>query len=346
MRFFLLFSCLFVSFVANSDQIKVGTIGDPPYVIWKENQVTGFSIGLWNIIAERLQLKTEFKNFDSLEQALQALKDHSVDLLVGPIAVTPELAKNFAYTQPYHRVQLGAATLQKSHTYWQHVKNIIGKNFFFYAIILVLFFLLTAFLIWTFERKANNEQFHANPKDAISEGIWFTLCTLTTNGYMKFPAYWKGRIVASLWMVFGCLLYASIIASLTSFFTHTENTQENFIGQSLNGKKVVVADQAIADLVNEDFNTINYLANTMDNAFSQLENDTVYAIVYDKALLRYYIKDHHETQAILLSTLLAGEHYAFLFASFDNKYFNKVNEEIIRTASDNSTNKIKARWIK
>ncbi len=346
MRLFLLLSLFFVSLTSHSEPIKVGTIGYPPYVIWKDGEVSGFSVGLWRIIAERLELETQFQHFDYIKQGLQALKDQNVDLLIGSVRVTPELAQDFAFTQPYHRVKLGAATLKKSLSYWQHIKNIIGENFFSYFAILILLFILFAFFIWIFERKSNNSQFRSNPKDGILEGAWFAISTVTTNGYAdKVPVSWRGRILATCWIVIGALIYSSITASLTTFLTASESTNKTLIGDSLNGKKIIVPDQAMADLINEKFNTTHEKAHSMENSFSQLENDRVHSIIDDKALLRYYIQDHAETEAILLNTSLEGELYAFLFANFASKFYTKVNAEMIRAVSDNSLDRIRARWI-
>ncbi len=345
MRIVLVLLLFLIAFNASAESIKVGTVGDPPYLIRNNNGVKGFSISLWNIIAERLKLETQFEHFDSLEQALKALNSHRVDLLVGPIAVSPELDASYAFTQSYHRVRLGSATLKKSLSYWQHVQNMAGENFFRYLFVLVLLFIAMAFLIWIFERKINNAQFNPEPKHGILEGFWFAISTVTTNGYAdKIPISWKGRILTTAWIIMGAIIYSSITASLTTFFTESASKQ-HLIGHSLNGKNILVPDQETADLIMEKFHAYPYLFATLNDAFLQLQNGKTHSIITSKSEMRYYLQSHPDIDAVLLNTALEGELYAFLFNNFNDKYYRRVNSEMIRVINDNSMDKIKAKWL-
>jgi len=87
----------------------------------------------------------------------------------------------------------------------------------------MLLALITGIIVWSFERRKNNEMFGDGTVGGIGHGIWWAMVTMTTVGYGdKAPKTMGGRIVALIWMIFSIIFIASFTANITTSLTITE----------------------------------------------------------------------------------------------------------------------------
>ncbi|HED15928.1 MAG TPA: cation:dicarboxylase symporter family transporter [Gammaproteobacteria bacterium] len=73
----------------------------------KEGQVVGFDIDMMHSLAKDLGVDLEIMRFKNRKESSQLLSDGRLDIVVGGIAITPELALEFVFTRAYTYHTLG-----------------------------------------------------------------------------------------------------------------------------------------------------------------------------------------------------------------------------------------------
>ena len=332
MRFIYVFAFTCYSICAFSTTVKVGTVGDPPYVIVENNFTSGSSVEFWLKTAHHLKLDSEFINYQTMDQALSALEKKQVDLLIGSIAITSQLAKQYAFTQPYHQTQLGAAVLESSISHWHRIKNALtGTKFPTFLLLMLIAFIAISFLIWSTEHSSKDKRFGSNKKKGLVEAVWFALSTMTTGGYSdKIPSTATGRLVSTLWIIMSFALFSSVTASITTFITMSVLSKPQHLDQTLLfNKKIAVQDYTTGELAIKHLSVKIQETHSIPEAIARLEAGKITAVIGDRNSLKYYIKKHHDANAITLMTHLNGDRYGFLFLDYQSKYYNMVNAQII-----------------
>ena len=71
-----------------------------PLVITQDGELTGFSIELWNKLAERMQVRTRYHVVPDVGALLEEVRSGKADLGIAAIAITPEREKQFDFSEP------------------------------------------------------------------------------------------------------------------------------------------------------------------------------------------------------------------------------------------------------
>ena len=81
----------------------------PPFVLEENGAPTGFNIELWDTIASKLKLKTDYENLPDVEALELALRQNKADVIVSPKVLTLIRVKDFDVSVPI--LQLGLQIL-------------------------------------------------------------------------------------------------------------------------------------------------------------------------------------------------------------------------------------------
>ena len=202
--------------------LKVGVSGSAPFVIQEEGGSSGISLQVWRRIAEDNNLSYRLIQQATPQKGILALNDGEIDLLVGPISVTPDRLNlpGVDFTQPYFIGKEGILLPLKPTSLLNRFQVFLGWAVLSSVLVLITVLMVVGSLIWLAERRSNSEQFPAQPLPGIASGMWFALVTLTTVGYGdKAPITRIGRGLTAIWMVTSLIAVSSLTASLASAFT-------------------------------------------------------------------------------------------------------------------------------
>jgi ABC-type amino acid transport substrate-binding protein len=202
--------------------LKVGVMAAPPlYIKAADGRWEGFSVELWQAVAQLLGMPFEFREFDSLELLLSALENSEIDVFPSlPVAARFESSMDFS--QSYLKSGLSIAVpADNRDSRWINLFESIFSAHVLKAIgLLVVLSMMAGAVVWSFEKRRNSEMFGDGTAGGISHGIWWAIVTMTTVGYGdKAPKTVGGRIVAVAWMLFSIIFIASFTADITTSLT-------------------------------------------------------------------------------------------------------------------------------
>src|SRR5215470_8235993 len=84
----------------NPSELRVVTRVLPPVVVDQNGTLTGFSIDLWNKIAEHLQLKVRYEVAPDVRALLDEVRDGKADVGVAAISITSAREAAYDFSHP------------------------------------------------------------------------------------------------------------------------------------------------------------------------------------------------------------------------------------------------------
>ena len=303
--------------------LKVGVSGNAPFVIQKDGGSSGISLDIWRRIAEDNNLSYRLIKQATPRQGILALNKGEIDLLVGPISITPERLNlpGVDFTQPYFIGKEGILLPLKPTTLLNRLQVFLGWAVLSSVLVLITVLLVVGSLIWLAERRSNSEQFPVEPLPGIASGMWFALVTLTTVGYGdEAPMTKIGRGLTSVWMVISLIAVSSLTASLASAFTLflSGTTNESITDPAqLNGQRAAVLEGTSGEELAEEQNMRIVPSQTLGDAIETVLTNRADAVIFDRPAIRYHLKNNPELAVQLAPFTLAEQTYGFAFRTGD-----------------------------
>ena len=93
-------------------RLTVGVAGAPPFVVYWDKEtdtINGISLDVWRDIASSQGWESDYVPQTSVSEALQAVAEGRLDILIGSISITPERVRQpeISFTQPYFGSSVG-----------------------------------------------------------------------------------------------------------------------------------------------------------------------------------------------------------------------------------------------
>ncbi|MEL7158646.1 MAG: transporter substrate-binding domain-containing protein, partial [Actinomycetota bacterium] len=209
--------------------VVVATKALVPFVIVDEgatgdDALRGYSIDLWNELAARLGLETEWVVDDTVTEILDRTRRGDVDGAIAGISMTAERETFVDFTHPYYDSGLQVATTPASSggttaAVWDLVTN---RGVLALILGLIALAVLVAHLVWLSERR-HNEQFPKGYRAGVGEALWWSSVSMVTGGEaVKDIRHPLSRLMAVAWMVLGLFLVAYVTAQAAARITVNE----------------------------------------------------------------------------------------------------------------------------
>lgn len=309
----MVFLCLLlVSLLASStpvhaqeedERLRIVTKEIVPFVFVTDGAATGFSIDLWDAIANELDVEYDLVIVETIDEQLDAVISGDADAGIAAISVTSEREAMMDFSFPYFESGLGILTAVKARaplaTLFAAAFSPIMLRLFMGLGILIL---IAGNVVWLLERNGSGDFAHGYLR-GVWQGIWWAAATVTTVGYGDHvPRRRFGRLFGLFWMVAGVFILANFTANVTAELT-VNRLQATISGpQDLPGKRIVTVEGSTADELLTERGLAHHVVPTIEEAYPVLENGDVQAVVYDYPVLLYHTLTIGES-----STEVAGE---------------------------------------
>ncbi len=326
--------------------LKIATKVLPPFVTEENGQLSGFSIDLWNKIAEEMKVKFEFKKTENIADLLAAVKSKQVDLGVGAISVTAQREKEIDFSQPIFDsgLQILVPSQGAKGSVWRLLSLIFNPALLNLLGIMLIIILIPGHIVWLVERN-HKGGFLQNSSyfPGIFKAFWWAAATLATQAE-EMPKGALGRITAILWMFISVVFIAYFTATVTTSLT-VDQLQTNIKGISdLPSKKIATVASSTSAKYLQQQHLETKAFPKIDGAYAALINSEVDAVVYDAPILLYYAAHEGKGKVQLVGSIFRKENYAIALPD-QSPYRKGINSSLLLIQEKGIYQEIYDKWF-
>jgi ABC-type amino acid transport substrate-binding protein len=323
-----------VAVPAAAAPLRVYTKPIEPFSFMKDGQPQGFSLDLWQRVAQEGGLDYQLVWVKSVSEVIDAVRSGKADVGVAAISITAERDQIVDFSQPYYEsgLQVLVEAGGNGGTASAVVAALFNGGFLRLLGVIALALLVSSHLLWWFEHRGNENDFPQSYRSGVWESLWWTSSVLITGGCEnKAPIGVGGRLVAVVWMLTGILLVSVLTATVTSALTVRSLTSEISGPQDLPGHQSATVAGSTAE---------KYLAErklqfrsfpSVDEAVAALEAHNVQAVIYDAPVLLYRASRTGNAQARVVGHLFEKQNYGIALPQ-GSALRKPINQILLRLA--------------
>jgi polar amino acid transport system substrate-binding protein len=331
-------------------KLQVVTRVLPPLVVEQPGgALSGFSVELWEKIAEKLKLQAGFKIAPDVRSLLEEVRTGKADLGVAAISITSAREQEFDFSQPILNAGLqimvrGRGQDSESNPLRDLLGLIFSPAILVWLGIALLLIIIPAHIVWFLERQRKDGII---PTDKYYPGIFYAMywaaATLATQAEQA-PKHWLARVVTVLWMFIGVVFVAFYTAQLAATLT-VQQIQGGISGpEDLPGKKVATTRGSTAATAVRELRAEAYEVAKIEEAFKALNDKQVDAVVFDVPVLLYYAAREGKGRVQLVGTPFRKEDYGIVFPR-NNPLRKQVNVALLALREDGTYQKLYDKWF-
>jgi polar amino acid transport system substrate-binding protein len=321
----------------------------PPLVVEQKGALAGFSIDLWNSIAERLNVKTSYQVAPDVRAQLEAVRSDKADLGIAAISITSERNKEFDFSQPMLNAGLQIMVRGKSESTEANplrdlLRLLFSPTILVWLGIALLLILLPAHLIWLLERGHKDSIIPTkNYFPGIFYAMYWAAGTLATQSE-QMPRQWLARALAILWMFVGVVFVAYYTAQLTATLT-VQQIQGSINGpEDLPGRRIATTRGSTSAAYLREQKVEVQEFSQIDEAYQALLDKRADAVVFDAPVLLYYAAHDGKGRVQVVGSVFRKEDYGIVFRS-NSPLRRQVDSVLLALREDGTYQQLYDKWF-
>jgi polar amino acid transport system substrate-binding protein len=333
----------------DQQKLRVVTRVLPPLVTEQPGgKLSGFSIELWEKIAEKLKLEMSFHIAPNVGALLADVRAGKADVGVAAISITSAREAEFDFTQPILNAGLQIMVRGRGQDDGNPLSDLLGLLFspaiLVWLGIALLLIIIPAHIIWYLERDCPGGII---PTDKYYPGIFYALywaaTTLATQAEQA-PRQWLARLVTVLWMFVGVVFVAFYTAQLAATLT-VQQIQGGINGpEDLPGKTVATTAGSTAANAARQLRADVQEVGKIEDAFKALIDKQVDAVVFDAPVLLYYAAREGKGRVQLVGAPFRKEDYGIVFPR-NSALRKQVNVALLALREDGTYLRLYDKWF-
>lgn len=328
---------------AQTAPLKIMTIERKPFAMVMNGKLVGFSIELWQTMAEELGLEYSFEIAQQFGEMLAKVERREADAAIANITITSAREQKMDFTQPIFDAGIqvmvrdadGQVGLFGALFNWEMLGLVVLAGVILFVI---------ANLMWFFERR-DQPYFQYPYKEGIWRSFWWALNVIVNGGFEeRVPQTRRGRVFAVFLVIASLFLVSAFVAKITAALTVSELKSQIQSYRDLFNRRVgTTAGSTSAAFL--DFHSVPYRAfNGLEDVFQALEARELDAVVHDAPVLAYYVNTRGRGEARLVGSVLRPEKYgvALQAGSPLRERFDRV---LLKMREDGRYEELYRRWF-
>jgi len=277
---------------AKPTELRAAVADFPPFVMRQHGTLRGFNIDLWNAVAARLNIRTNYQVKPGAASLMEAMRSKQADIVIAPVVITAARDQEFDFSVPIMQtglriMVLGRAGAGAPSPVRDLLELLFSKTTAVWLGIALLLVLIPAHLIWLVERNPDGIIADRRYFPGIFEAMYWALSCLATQAEAM-PHRWIGRVFSVFWMFAGVLFVAFYTAQLTTTLTIRQIHGAINGPEDLPEKRVAtIANTTAADYLRGRHARVQEYTEA-NQMFAALLNSDVDAVVFGTPMLRYY----------------------------------------------------------
>ncbi len=332
-----------------ASELRVATYALPPFVMQKGDQLTGFSIDLWEEIARRLKLKLSYKMAPDTRSCIELVRSGNADIGISGIYFTTERDKIVDYTYPILEVGLqvmvrdsGRGAQVRPLREW--VTLLFSRSAVVWLFAALVALMIPAHVVWLLDRR--NED-GVSPTKAYFPGIFHAMAwaaTALVSQTQVMPRQWLARVVGLLWMFAGVVFVALYTAQLTALLTVEEIRGAINGPGDLPGKRVAtLADSTSAVYLRKIEASVQEFPSA-DEMYQALLDEKVDAVLLGSASLNYYSTHEGRGRVKMVGPEFEKNDVGFV-VQLDSPLRKRVSNQLLALHEDGTYRRIYSKWF-
>lgn len=345
------------------DTLKIGIKPSEPWVMYDVNlpaeqrQPKGFSIDLWNAIAQQIGVNTEWVYFDTVPELIKATHENGVDVGISAITVTSEREEQVDFSNSMYELGLQIMVpADSSPNPWLVAIGEIGKLFTWQVLLallgLIILFAHVRWLVDGSSGKGDEATFAPEYRHGIIESLWWSLTMFFT--WDTPPRRGMARVVDLIWFLMGFLCLGILSSVITAALT-AQNISSNIQGvKDLLDKRVaaVATDAPRQFLSKLGVNAVP--VKDLAEGMQKVTSKEVDALVHDGPRLVYLAGQHNQNpgkqgQVAVLPASFNPQIYGMVFPT-NSSLVEPVNHALMKLregqeGNDSVHESLRKRWI-
>ena len=330
---------------AQGRALRVAVKPIEPFVFKQGTEFTGFSIDLWNAVAQSLKVDTAWVEVASVGDQLQAVKSGQADAAIAAITITKEREAFIDFTQPYFdsglqvlvHAQAGSHLLDVFDSIpWPTIGLLLG--------VFLLIMLVMAHILWLVERRST-ECFRKGYLRSIGEGMWAVALIVATgeHGDREAPRIVKRLIVFCMWLL-GVVLIAQLTATVSSTQTVDRLNSKIRGPADLAGKTIAtVRGTVAADYLTEQGLLYVEVASAEEGC-DLVAKGEVQALVFDAPTLQYLATKRGNGLLRVVGPIFAAQKYGIAVAD-GSSLRKRINKALLEMYEDGRYKALYNKWF-
>jgi len=310
------FICLFImTSQAYAKEYVVGVKPTPPFVtVSSNNEISGFSIELLDQLMMIMDptAKIRYHIDTDMKSHLQSVIQNKVDFGLAATTITAEREKILDFSQPFYKADLAILVPRSDTQRWAFVDIFLSKELMITLFVIFIYVVFIAHMIWLVEKNGEDSHFSKAYSEGIVQSLWWTVVTISTVGYGDFHLKRPfGRFLGIFVIFSGIMLFGVAIASLTTALT-VQQLKPTITGpEDLPGHTVAVISNTFSEKATAKMGVYQKPIRTLYEGLVALDSRKVDAIVHDRPLLQYLIKDFTDQRFLIVDKGFAPSTYGF-----------------------------------
>jgi ABC-type amino acid transport substrate-binding protein len=295
--------------------VRVGVYEVPPFaepdaaLKWK-----GFAVVLFEASAIQLQMIPEFRQYANIDELMSAVEKGEVEAGIGNIMVTSKRLAQVDFSQPILdgglRVMVPSDRTHTLRRLWNGLVEDGHVQVLFWALVGML---ALSVVVMAVLRRLDQE-FSKHWHEGFAEAMYHVVSVMMTGktSYKgKLGPAWLGRVIASVWLVFGVASVAYFTSSITSVMTADTMSDAVHGPKDLPGRTVGVITGSVGAryCAEHGIDVVTY--DTLDEAARALADRVTDAVVSDAQSLEFYDVSHPQVNVAVVGEMFERRHYAF-----------------------------------
>ena len=334
-----------------AQQINLGVREIKPFIIKDGEGYTGFSADLWKEIAKRANLNTvQYKLYPNVGDFITGVQSNEVNAGIAAISITADRETKIDFTQPMFNSGLKILVQQNNgggegseNLFTKMYSALKTKEFTWLVGTTLLLALIPAHLMYFIEGTRQRGLFSRSYFPGIFEALGWTLTALGM-GMEESPKTRTGRVLGIIWMFAGIIFIAFFTATVTSDLTAQKLQGGINSIDDLAGKRVVTVKNSTASKYLTTSNISYTSAESPDEAYKALTDDTADAVVYDAPALEYFESHDGKGKVKTVGEIFKPENYGIALPK-DSVLRDKVDQALLSIQEDGTYATIRAKWF-
>jgi polar amino acid transport system substrate-binding protein len=332
-------------------ELRVATLIAPPFVLKAGDQLTGFSIDIWEAVAARMKVKSSYTIAGDKDSGIALLQSGKADIGVSGIYYSTELDRVIDFTYPTLNAGLrimvrdqdagNGAQLRPLRDWFTLLFSRASALWLLAALLMAL---IPAHVVWLLDR-ANEDG--VSPTKNYFPGIFhsmFWAVTAVAGQAPTIPRQWFARIFAVIWMFAGVVFISLFTAQLAAFLTVAQIQGAINGPGDLPGKRVgTVLGSTAATYLRKIGADVEEFP-SLDEMYKALLEKKVDAAVLHAPVLNYYAAHEGLGRVKLVGPEFEKRDIGFV-VPLGSPLRKRVSKELLALYEDGTYDRIYAKWF-